>query len=77
VTIKTAGGADITISTSGATTYHQQAAATAGDVTTGSTVVVRVDGFRGRGGQGGPGSSPAPSGAATSGATATDITVVP
>ena len=77
VTVKTAAGGEIRISTTGDTTYHQQAAATGSDVTTGSTVIVRVDGFRGRGDQGaGPGSSPAPSGAARS-ATATDITVVP
>ena len=77
VTIKTAGGAEITVSTSGDTTYHQQAAAASGDVKSGSTVLVRVDGFRGRFGGGGPGASPAPSGAPRTNATATDITVVP
>jgi len=77
VTIKTAAGAEITVSTSGDTTYHQQAAATSGDVKSGSTVLVRVDGFRGRFGGGGPGASPAPSGAPRTNATATDITVVP
>src|SRR4029079_1121715 len=54
VTIKTAAGAELTVSTSGDTTYHQQAAATSGDVKSGSTVLVRVDGFRGRFGGGGP-----------------------
>ena len=38
------------------TEYHQQAAADASDVTTGSTVIVRADGFAGRG-AGRPGSS--------------------
>src|SRR4029079_6445594 len=77
VTIKTAAGAEITVSTSGDTAYHQQAAAASGDVKSGSTVLVRVDGFRGRFGGGGPGSSPAASGAPRTNATATDITVVP
>jgi hypothetical protein len=77
VTIKTTGGAEITVSTTGDTTYHQQAAAASGDVKSGSTVLVRVDGFRGRFGGGGPGASPAPSGAPRTNATATDITVVP
>jgi hypothetical protein len=76
VTIKTVGGAEITISTNADTTYHQQAAATSGDVKAGSTVLVRVDGFRGRFG-GGANASPAPSGAPRGNATATDITVVP
>jgi hypothetical protein len=75
MTIKTANGQEITVSTNGDTTYHQQAAATAGDVTTGSDVLVRLDGFRGRFGQGGPGASSAPSGAPQP--TATDVTVVP
>jgi hypothetical protein len=77
VTIKTAGGAELTISTNGDTTYHQQAAASAGDVQTGSTVLVRVDGFRGGRFGAGPNASPAPSGAPRGTATATDITVVP
>ena len=77
VTVETAGGAEITISTNGDTTYHQQAAATSADVKTGSTVLVRVDGFRGGRFGGGANASPAPSGAPQSNATATDITVVP
>jgi hypothetical protein len=77
VTVKTAGGAEITISTNGDTTYHQQAAAASGDVKSGSTVLVRVDGFRGGRFGGGPNASPAPSGAPRENATATDITVVP
>jgi len=76
ITLKTAAGAEITISTSGDTTYHQQAAATSSDVQTGSTVKVQVNGFRGgRFGGGGANASPAPSGAPQT--TATDITVVP
>jgi hypothetical protein len=79
VTIETSAGTTIELSIDGSTEYHQQAAADASDVTTGSTVVVQVDGFTGRGGpQGGPNASAAPSQAAgsTTG-TATDITVVP
>ena len=77
LTLKTAAGAEITISTSGDTTYHQQAAATSSDVKTGSTVLVRVNGFRGGRFGGGANASPAPSGAPRTAATATDITVVP
>ena len=77
ITLKTAAGAEITISTSGDTTYHQQAAATSSDVKTGSTVLVRVNGFRGGRFGGGANASPAPSGAPRTAATATDITVVP
>jgi hypothetical protein len=77
ITIKTAAGAEITVSTSGDTTYHQQAAATSSDVKTGSTVRVQVDGFRGGRFGGGPNASPAASGAPRGNASATDITVVP
>ena len=76
ITLTTAAGAEITVSTNGDTTYHQQAAATSSDVKTGSTVKVQVNGFRGgRFGGGGANASPAPSGAPQT--TATDITVVP
>jgi hypothetical protein len=66
---------EITVSTTGDTTYHQRAAATADDVSTGSNVLVRLDGFRGRSGGsgGGHGASPARSGAPQ----ATAVTVVP
>ena len=79
MTITTSSGATVEVSISGNTTYHQQAAATSADVTTGKTVVVEVAGFGGRGGGGGgsAGSSPAPSGGTTTAPTATDITVVP
>ena len=75
VTIKTSGGATLQLSINGDTTYHQQAPASSSDVSTGSTVIVRVNGFGG--GFGRPGASPAPSGAPASSATATDITIVP
>ena len=76
ITLKTAAGAELTITTNGDTTYHQQAAATSSDVKPGSTVKVQVEGFRGgRFGGGGANASPAPSGAPQT--TATDITVVP
>ncbi len=79
VTIETSTGTTIELSIDGSTEYHQQAAADASDVTTGSTVVVQVSGFAGRGGpQGGANASAAPSQAAgTTTGTATDITVVP
>ena len=75
VTITTDSGQEVTVSTTDDTTYHQQAAATADDVTTGSTVQVQLEGLGGRFGGGGPNASPAPSGAPQT--TATDITVVP
>ncbi len=78
VTIETADGTTIELSIDGDTEYHQQAAADASDITTGSTVVVQVSGLAGRGQQGGPNGSPAPSASAgSSTGTATDITVVP
>jgi hypothetical protein len=70
MTIETAAGQTIELSIDAGTEYHQQEAAGASDVTTGSTVIVRTDGFAGRG-PGGPGSSALPN------ATATEITVVP
>ena len=76
VTIETAAGQTIELSIDAGTEYHQQEAADASDVTAGSTVIVRTDGFAGRG-QGGPGSSAPPSSATRPGATAIEITIVP
>jgi hypothetical protein len=76
VTIETAAGQTIELSIDAGTEYHQQEAADASDVTTGSTVIVQTDGFAGRG-QGGPGSSAPPSSATGLDATAIEITVVP
>ena len=76
VMIETAGGQMIELSIDAGTKYHQQEAADASDVTAGSTVIVRTDGFAGRG-QGGPGSSAPPSSANRPGAKAIEITVVP
>jgi hypothetical protein len=76
VMIETAAGQTIELSIDASTEYHQQEAAEASDVTTGSTVIVQTDGFAGRG-QGGPGSSAPPSSGTGPGATAIEITVVP
>ena len=80
IRIKTAGGATVTLGLNGATTYNKQAPATSADVTTGSTVIVQVEG-RGRGnGQGGPAASGAPSASgapATGFGSAGSVTVVP
>jgi len=76
VTIETATGQTIELSIDAGTEYHQQEAADASDVTTGSTVIVQTDGFAGRG-PGGPGSSAPPSSGTGLDATATEITVVP
>lgn len=67
ITMTTASGQTVTINLNSATTYHQQASATASDVKSGSTVIVRI-GFAG---QGGPTASGAP------GLSANDVTVVP
>lgn len=83
LTIKTSSGASVTVDTSSAA-YHAQAAATASDVTTGTTVQVSVSGggFPGGGPVGAPGASsgPAASGgpASTGGSTtltASDVTI--
>jgi len=80
ITIKTAAGTTVTLGLNGNTSYHKQAAASAADVTIGSTVIVQLEG-RGLGnGQGRPGASGAPdaSGAPAAGfGTAGSVTVVP
>jgi hypothetical protein len=68
VTIKTDAGVTVTVGLDGTTAYHQQAAAAASDVKTGTKVQVQVEG-RFRPGQGA-------SGGFTLG-TASDVTVVP
>jgi hypothetical protein len=78
ITIKTPSGTTVTLGLNGDTSYHKQAAATAADVTTGSTVIVQLEG---RGfGNGRPSASGAPeaSGAPATGfGTAGSVTVVP
>lgn len=68
ITLTTAGGQTVTIALNGTTTYHQESSATAGDVSSGSTVIVRI-GLGAR--DGGPSASAAPN------LSATDVTVVP
>jgi hypothetical protein len=75
LTLKTASGQTIQIALGGTTTYHAQSDASASDVTTGKTVLVRLDG---RGGfRGGPQSTAGTGGGTASSATASDVTVVP
>lgn len=70
VTIQTTAGTTITVGLDGSTTYHQEAAATASDVTAGATVKLQISGgFR-------PDRSGANGGPVTLG-TAADVTVVP
>jgi hypothetical protein len=79
MTIKLPSGQTVTIGLNGSTTYHSQTAATASDVTSGSSVIVQLQGRGGAGG-GQPGASgaPAPSGAPAAGlGTAGSVTVVP
>ena len=80
ITIKTAAGTTVTLGLNGDTSYHKQAAATAADVTTGSTVIVQLEGRGPGNGQRGPSTSGAPSasGAPADGfGTAGSVTVVP
>ena len=73
MTLTTSGGQTVTIDTSDST-YHAQSAATAADVTTGSSVQVSVEGL---GGFGRPDASAAPdAGAATGTISATDVTIL-
>jgi hypothetical protein len=79
MTIKLPSGQTVTIGLNGSTTYHSQTAATASDVTNGSSVIVQIQGRGGAGG-GQPSASgaPAPSGAPATGlGTAGSVTVVP
>jgi hypothetical protein len=84
ITLQLASGQSITIPTTDQTTYHSQTAATAADVTSGSSVIVQLNGggrFVNGGGQGGGnggGQNPAASGAPVRGVgSASSITVVP
>lgn len=63
LTLKLASGQTITVSLSGTTTYHSEAAASSSDVKTGGTVMIRVEL------NGGEGSATSPS--------ASDVTIVP
>jgi len=70
LTIKTANGQTITVSTGDSTTYHTQADASASDVTAGKTVQVQLDG----------GIAGRPNASATTGGpvgTAGSVTVIP
>ncbi len=76
LTLKLANGQTIQIATTGTTTYHTQAAATAADVKTGSTVQVQVT--RGGVGSGGTGTGNSPGNGGTPRlGQATSVTVVP
>jgi hypothetical protein len=65
ITITTSSGQTIEVALNGTTTYHQQSSASASDVKTGGTVIVRL-GLR----------APGTGGTAT-GPTASDVTIVP
>ncbi len=73
LTIKLADGTSVSVALSGTTTYHSQAAATAGEVTTGTKVAVQVQ-FGGAGAN--PSASPGTNGGGRT-FSATDVTVVP
>ncbi len=80
ITIRTESGQSVDIPTGAATTYHRQAAATATDVTAGTSVLVQLEPNTGGAGQ--PGSSGAPNASNLPGGlgrffgTARDITIV-
>jgi hypothetical protein len=73
LTIATANGQTIQVTTGDSTTYHTQAPATAADVKTGSNVQVQLQ-FDGNGGGARPNASSAPTGPI---GTAGSVTVVP
>jgi hypothetical protein len=73
MTIKTASGATIQVTTDSSTTYNTQAPASATDVAAGKTVQVQLD-ITGGGGFGRPSASGAPAGPT---GTASSVTVVP
>ena len=73
MTIKTANGQTIQVTTGASTTYHAQTPATASDVKTGSNVEVQLD-VNGGAAFGRPGASAAPAGPI---GTAGSVTVVP
>jgi hypothetical protein len=85
ITLQLASGQTVTIPTTSETTYHSQTAATASDVTSGSTVIVRlngggrfVNGGGQNGGQGGGQNGPPASGAPERGVgSASSVTIVP
>jgi hypothetical protein len=82
LTLSTADGRTIDVSLGADTEYHQQAAGSASDVTTGSKVSVQVDlagrAFGGNGGNGnGNGGQGANGGANGLTGTASDVTVIP
>ena len=78
VTLKTANGDEVTVSTDGSTTYHAATTGSASDVKVGSTVDVKVSGRGGfgggNGGNGGNGGGTGGTGT-TPAITASDITV--
>jgi hypothetical protein len=82
ITVQLTSGQSVTIPTNAQTTWHQREAATAADVTSGSTVIVQLQGGRGAlgagNGNGGQGNGPNASGAPgrTLGAAST-VTLVP
>lgn len=78
LTLRLQNGQTITIPLSSSTTYHRQAAAASGDVTSGATVLVRVTGRAQETAGTAPGSSSAPAPSAGSGfrfGPATDVTI--
>ena len=76
LTLKTASGQTIQVALEGTTTYHAQSDASASDVKSGGTVVVRLN-LRGGFGNAGPGSSPGTADGGATNPTASDVTVVP
>ena len=76
LTLKTASGQTIQVALEGTTTYHAQSDASASDVKSGGTVLVRLN-IGGGTGNAGPGSSPGTADGGATNPTASDVTVVP
>jgi hypothetical protein len=75
MTLQLASGQTITIDLPSTTTYHTATTASNSAVTTGSSVVVEVTGFGGRGLGGGARASGAPGASGAASITASDVTV--
>jgi hypothetical protein len=78
ITISLPNGQTVTLATDGSTTYHEQAAGSASDVTNGKQVIVQVEGRAfGAGPSASPGASSSPVTGAAGELKASSVTVVP
>jgi hypothetical protein len=77
ITIRTASGQSITVGLDSDTTYHQQAAATSGDVQAGKTVILQLQPRNRQGGTGNGGNGNGNGGNGQALGSASDVTIAP